>query len=103
MVEKYIIRQAMDTDCMSVFQLSNDPVVRKCSIHPEQIEWNSHQKWFVKQIHNADTLFYIAETPEHDFIGQIRFSKDNDCWLVSISIAEKYRYHHLGADILQRL
>ena len=41
------------------------------------------------------------ETPEHDFIGQIRFAKEKDYWVVSISIDKKYRYHHLGESILK--
>ena len=91
MAEEFVIRLAEPRDVKNVFELSNDDTVRAMSIHSEKIEWESHMKWFENTIKNPAVLFYVAETVDGDFIGQIRFARENADWIVSISLEKKYR------------
>ena len=102
MVEKFIIRLAEPRDIKNVFDLSNDGAVRAMSIHPEKIEWDAHVKWFDGALKNPDLKFYVAESADGDFIGQIRFARDNAEWVVSISLVEKYRGKGIAKSILQQ-
>ena len=98
MPEKFSIRRAGPQDMRAVFELSNDPVVRADSIHPEPIEWETHIAWFNRAI---AVVFFVAETePGGDFVGQIRFNRRADQWLVSISIASAYRGRGLAKALL---
>ena len=102
MAEEFVIRLAELRDMKNVFDLSNDDTVRAMSIHPEKIEWKSHMQWFEGALNNPDVLFYVAETMDGDFIGQVRFTRDNADWVVSISLADKYRRKRLSAMILKK-
>ena len=102
MAEEFIIRLAEPRDVKNVFELSNDDTVRAMSIHPEKIEWESHVKWFENTLKNPAVLFYVAETADGDFIGQVRFFHDNTDWIISISLVKKYRGKGLGTALLKR-
>lgn len=102
MVEKFVIRLAEPRDIKTVFDLSNDDTVRTMSIHPEKIEWESHVKWFDGALKNPDLKFYVAESADGDFIGQIRFARNSAEWIVSISLVEKYRGKGMAKSILHR-
>lgn len=100
MVEEYILRPASPADRKKVFLLSNDPEVRKNSIHEESISWAEHVTWFDAMLSNRDCTFFIAETPSGEFIGQVRFFQESTENVVSISLCEAFRAHHLGTRLL---
>lgn len=100
MVEEYILRPASFADRKKVFLLSNDPEVRKNSIHEESIPWDEHVTWFDFMLTNRDCTFFIAETPGGEFIGQVRFFRESTETVVSISLCEAFRAHHLGKRLL---
>ncbi len=102
MSEQFIIRLAEESDMKAVFELSNDVLVRKNSIRSEHIEWKNHINWFHNILNNDDVLFYVAETTEGEFVGQVRFQKQNNEWVVSISICEKFRGKKVGEYILKQ-
>lgn len=102
MAEEFVIRLAELRDMKNVFDLSNDDTVRAMSIHPEKIEWESHVKWFENTLKNPAVLFYVAETADGDFIGQVRFAHKNADRIVSISLEKKYRGKGLGTTLLKR-
>ena len=74
-----------------VFHLSNDPVVRAVSIHRDRISWETHRQWFTKKLNDPNCAFYIIETMDGNFMGQIRFDLSDGDAVVNISIAEQFR------------
>ena len=100
MAEKIIIRTATGEDVKKVFTLSNDDTVRANSIQTEKINYDNHVKWFFDILQNEQVKFYIAEDINHNFIGQVRFSKQDNRWVVSISLVREFRKKHLGKTIL---
>ena len=100
MYKKINIRLATLDDMKNVFDLSNDATVRQNSIHTEKIEWKDHIKWFKQRISKKDEPFYIAEDEQKNMIGQVRIDKNNEEYIVSISIKEEYRGHGYGQIII---
>lgn len=94
------IRLADSDDIKKVFELSNDMVVRENSINQNPIKWDEHVKWFNETIQSQNVLFYIIETCDSQFIGQVRIKKGEEN-VISISISEKFRGKGLASKILQ--
>ena len=103
-----IIRKALDTekDCNLVFSLSNDPLVRSVSFNQNKIEYSNHIKWYKNAVKNDNILFLLVfdDDTENNFIGQIRFNREektsNEC-IISLSITEKFRGKGIGNQFMQ--
>ena len=100
MAQEIIIRRAESSDMRRIFELSNDPLVRANSIHPEPIEWATHEKWFANALVNPKMKFYIAESADGVLVGQVRFEEREDGCLVSISLAAAFRGKGLAQAVL---
>lgn len=101
MAEELSIRSATWEDAEKIFHLSNDPVVRACSIQSRPIEWESHCAWFRKALANPNLHFFIIESASGQFVAQVRFAKENTSWVTSISIHADFRGKKLGVSILR--
>lgn len=98
----YKIRKAQEKDLMNVFQLSNDPLVRKNSINQNKIQLEEHKKWFLNIINSKNNCFFIVENTRNEFIAQIRFQEDtNNEYFISISIKDSYRGKGFGVKFLK--
>lgn len=100
MAQEFSIRMAKIDDMKNVFELSNDDLVRQNSIHIEKIDWETHVEWFKARINKIDEPFYIVEDKNGKFMGQLRFDKQNDDFVVSVSIAPEFRGKGLASEIL---
>ena len=100
MHEKLNIRFANIDDMKKVFDLSNEDTVRANSIHTEKIEWENHVSWFKKRITNINEPFYVVEDTNGNFIGQLRFDKHDEEFVVSVSISSEFRGKGLASEIL---
>lgn len=101
MAEALLIRPAALEDAEKVFHLSNDPVVRACSIQNRPIEWDSHLRWFREALANPALQFFIIESESGQFVAQVRFLKEDCAWVTSISIHADFRGKKLGDSILK--
>ncbi len=95
-----ILRLADSSDEENVYNLSNDPEVRKYSFNPFSIPFHEHQEWFKKQLADGDTLFLVAI--ENDvLVGQIRFKITDMQAIVSVSISSLYRGKGYGLEMMR--
>jgi len=101
MAETIRVRPAELRDMERVFELSNDPLVRVHSIHKEPIAWETHVAWFVRTLANVNRKFFVAETTDGGFVGQVRFDREDGAWLVSISVVGEFRGKGLAGDMLR--
>lgn len=101
MAQEFSIRMAKIDDMKNVFELSNDDLVRQNSIHTEKIEWETHVEWFKARINKIDEPFYIVEDKNGKFMGQLRFDKQNDDFVVSVSIAPEFRGKGFAKNIIR--
>ena len=102
MVEEFSVRFADKSDIKNVFELSNDDLVRANSINTNKILWDDHVNWFNNRIKNTKEPFYIAETSEGNFVAQIRFNKEEDGFVISVSIDKNFRGKGLGSKVIEK-
>ncbi len=96
----YQIKLARESDMMDVFELANDPLVRKNSFHQNQIKIEDHKKWFSAGLKNKNCYFYIIRS-DVDFIASVRFDLvEENQFLIGIQIAEKFRGRGLASRII---
>lgn len=100
MANNFILRKASLLDREKIFTLSNDPTVRENSIHGKQITWPEHVAWFDAMLSNPACIFFIAETLDGKFIGQVRFFQEQVENIVSISLCDTFRSRGFGRKIL---
>ncbi len=99
------ICRAKESDLMDIFNLSNDPIVRKNSCNQHTIRLEDHIKWFNDKIRDENCIFYIVRSCERDFIGQVRFDEikqKSAVYLLNISLSVGYRGKGLGYNILEQ-
>ena len=101
MIDKIKITRATSDDMFDLFELANDPEVRKNSFNQEKIDIETHEKWFNNRVDNDDFLLLVARNGVN-FIGSIRFEKDIDNkFIISIQIHKNFRGKGLGKKLLQ--
>ena len=101
MIDKIKITRATIDDILDLFELVNDPEVRKNSFNQEKIDIETHEKWFNNRVDNDDFLLLVARNGVN-FIGSIRFEKDIDNkFIISIQIHKNFRGKGLGKKLLQ--
>ena len=80
--------------------LRNDKKTRKNSFNKDKIDFQSHCKWFKKEILNkSHQLFKIFY--KNTSCGYLRIEKKNKRKFISISIKEKLRKNNIGSQALQ--
>lgn len=94
--------ETKNNDIQLIYDLSNDPDVRKNSFSHEIITWEEHRIWYSKTIHDPDILFFLI-FDNKDFVGQIRFDrrKNIDSPIINISITKKYRGKGIASNCLK--
>jgi pseudaminic acid synthase len=102
MVNMYNIRVATLDDMKNIFELSNEESVRSNSINSNTISWDNHIVWFKQRIQSPESVFYVVESHENQFIGQVRFDNKGEGWVVSISIMPTFRGMGITASILRK-
>ncbi len=98
---KLKIRRAEYIDCKNIFDLSNDPVVRKNSINQNNIKFVDHILWFENKLSDPYCEYYVLENECNEFVAQVRFDNLENEVYISISVAEKFRGRSLGKNIIQ--
>lgn len=93
------IRKATKKDMELLFQWANDSSLREFSINTGKIVWNEHVKWFLNKM-DSNSYILIAETDLGIPIGQIRFDKDNNYYLIDFYVANEYRGKGYGKLLL---
>ena len=96
-----VYRLARNNDAEFLFQLRNEPSVRKSAFQEQCIEWAGHLSWFHKKMADKNVRILIAEQ-NGIMLGQIRL----DCMEggegeVDFAVSEKYRGQGIGKKILQ--
>ena len=101
MVKKFEIKLATIDDMKSVFDLSNDDLVRANSFNQEKINWENHKQWFNEKLNNKNCIFYMIKDYKNNLISQVRLDKNADEGDISISISSEFRGKGYGVKILK--
>lgn len=102
-INKISLHKAKLEDMMDVFNLANDPEVRKNSFNQKQINLEDHKIWFNKKISDQNCLLLISKIND-DFVGSIRFEQDTinqENYNISIQISKKFRGKKIAEPLLR--
>ena len=89
------IRIANPEDCIPLWELTNDPLVRKNSITNHWIPYDEHLGWYQDKMTSDRTQIYILEIASV-FAGQIRYDLRDNYADLSFSVAGPFRGMGLG-------
>jgi UDP-2,4-diacetamido-2,4,6-trideoxy-beta-L-altropyranose hydrolase len=96
-----IARSADISDLNLTYQWASDLLVRENSFNSGSFTFLSHKDWFEKKLKNKEnTKIYIIELNKGFPVGQVRFDKSNDHWLIDYSLDPSYRKIGLGFYLL---
>ena len=93
------LRLANKKDVELIFNWANDELVRQNAINKEAVKWENHVIWFESKILSQETYIFILELDSLP-IGQIRFDKEQDGFLIDYSIDKEFRGNGFGQQIL---
>ncbi len=99
---KLKVIEACKNDIHNVFNLSNDPIVRKNSLNSKIIDWNDHIIWFENKLKKSDSVLYVVKTEKNDFVGNVKFEKKDNSFVIGIQIKAEFRGKGLGSVIIQQ-
>ena len=92
------VRKALPSDLHPIFELANQSSVREASFRRAPINWEEHVRWFPAMITDPLCGFYVAEIAG-SMAGQLRFNRDGDQAVVSISVDPRFRGKGVGAAL----
>lgn len=96
------MRPAGPRDAKAVFELSNDPEVRRNSINSKPICWEGHLAWFGARIADASCLFFVFEDASGRFAAQARVEdRGGSHPEISLSIRREFRGMGLASEIIR--
>ena len=93
-------RRANKDDLMTYFKWANDPITRKNSYNQDKISIDAHSNWYLDKIDSEDYRFFIGTYQMMD-VGQVRFQKFVNRWLISFSICSEFRGKGFGEVLLR--
>ncbi len=94
-----LFRDIDKNDEKLLYDWANDPLVRQQSFNSQEIDYQTHQKWFARKLQDKNTLFWVAQKDEKP-IGLVRFDIQNDYAVIGVSIDKNQRGKGYGSTIL---
>lgn len=98
----YRLRPAQSHDAAWLWQLANDPEVRRVAFHQEPIPWESHLAWYAEKLSNPNCFIAILETDNRIPLGQIRFDHGLEGLEVDLAIIASHRGRGIGRRLLSQ-
>jgi len=95
------LRRVREDDVQLVWEWANDPVTRAASFSPEPIAWSEHVQWFESKLKSENCLFFLVTLDDGLPLGQVRYDRDGDEAVISISLGESFRGQGYGSAVLR--
>lgn len=94
-------RKASLADTKLYFDWANDSIVREQSYNSDEIDFESHKKWFETKLEDDSCMLLLFQNEEKINVGQIRIQKENkNQALIGISIAAEHRGKGYAKEML---
>jgi RimJ/RimL family protein N-acetyltransferase len=94
------VRRAGLEDETLLLEWVNDPVTRRSAFSSAPIGADTHGRWFRGRLADPAGHIYIAETAERVPVGQVRFDRTGDTWVIDYGLAPQFRGRRLGCVML---
>jgi UDP-2,4-diacetamido-2,4,6-trideoxy-beta-L-altropyranose hydrolase len=95
------LRRVRRDDCALLWDWANAPEVRAASFSSEPIPWEEHVRWFESKINDGNCFFFLAVNQQSAPIGQVRFDREGEEAIISVSIAKEFRGMNYGILIIE--
>lgn len=95
-----LARKVKLADESLLLEWANDPTARANAFAGLQITPQAHQQWFRSRVHNDDCHLYIVENEASEALGQVRFERSEETWVVDYSLATVFRGCGMGRPLL---
>jgi spore coat polysaccharide biosynthesis protein SpsF len=96
------LRKATIDDAMDILAWRNDPQTRAASFNKEEIDPESHIKWFRGKLNDEDCELFIL-TAGQDKLGHIRVDISGSTGTISYMINPEHRGKGYGTEIIRLL
>jgi len=96
---KIFLRKAQISDALLTYKWAISPKVRANSLNKNVFSFENHLQWFSNKINSTDSFYFILM--ERFPLGQIRFDKFEDGWLISFLIDDLFHGIGLGKQIIK--
>jgi UDP-2,4-diacetamido-2,4,6-trideoxy-beta-L-altropyranose hydrolase len=100
--EDFTLHKASQYDLLDLFDLANDPFVRKNSFSTQPITLEEHTKWFNDLLKNTSVCLYTVRSDSNALIAQIRFNKTGKKTIISLSISKDFRGKRMAEKIIKK-
>jgi len=95
------VRPARSADEGLLLDWANDAITRQMAFQPRRIEADGHHNWLHRRLADPKNFrLFVAETAGGVEVGQVRFERDDDMWIISYSIAREFRGRGLASRML---
>ena len=101
MVGQLTLRPVQKQDCKMIWKWANDPDVRAVSFSSEFIPWDDHVRWFNSKLNNPYCLYYIAMNESGIPAGQVRFDRNENEIIISVSVSNEFRGIGYGSMMIE--
>ncbi len=98
--DQLALRPARPDDVYQYFAWVNDPDVRAQSNRTGPIDFAHHRAWFAEQLAHAENRLLMMECDGMP-VGQIRFTRRDDAYLINYSVDAIFRGRGWGARLVQ--
>jgi UDP-2,4-diacetamido-2,4,6-trideoxy-beta-L-altropyranose hydrolase len=96
------LRPATRDDIRQLWEWANEPGTRAASFSPEPIPWERHQRWFPIKLTDPHCIIFIAAVEwESNPLGQVRFEREGDDAVISISLDASFRGRGYGPALIR--
>ena len=93
------LRRATTEDAKDILRWRNDPTTRENSFNKDEIDLESHMKWFVRKLGQDDCFMYMLMADDEK-VGNIRIDVTNGIGEISYMIAPEHRGKGFGKKII---
>lgn len=100
--EVFTLHQASEYDLLDLYDLANDPFVRKNSFSTQTITLDEHTKWLYKVLVDPDISLYTVRSVTNALIAQVRFNKTSGKTIISLSISKDFRGKKMAEKIIKK-
>lgn len=101
MPENIVIRKCKKTDARAVYEIRNNPAVRKWSWNRKKMDFAEHQDWFLKKYFgNGKDICFVAVLGGK-VVGYCRFDWVDGFFRTAIALLPEYQGRGYGNIILK--
>jgi RimJ/RimL family protein N-acetyltransferase len=81
---------------------ANDPVTRRNAFSTDEIAPSDHSAWFERRLAQPEECrIFIVETAGGMPVGQARFQREPEAWVIDYSVSPTFRGMGLGGQVLR--